>query len=93
MARFVADSLLEEGGFEPSVPLCNLGTLQLHSGLLDPMIATDNGRQGFTISVMGSPKMIRAGRLLWFRELEGPCFRRLRSQRLSVWASEDTSFL
>jgi hypothetical protein len=46
--RSFADSLLEEGGFEPSVPLRNLGTLQLHSGLLDPMIATDNGRQGFT---------------------------------------------
>jgi hypothetical protein len=28
------------------------------------MIVTHNGRQGFTISVMGSPKMIRAGRLL-----------------------------
>ena len=51
---------------------------------LDPIIVTHNGRQGFTIPVMGSPKMIRAGRLLWFRELDGPCCRRLRSQCLSV---------
>ena len=35
------------------------------------MVATHYGRQSFTISVMGSPRMIRAGRLLGFRELEG----------------------
>ena len=56
--REFADSLLEEAGFEPSVPLSNQGTLRLHSELFDPMIAAHNGRlvkttgEGCTLSWM-----------------------------------------
>ena len=43
------DWLLEEAGFEPSVPLRNQRTLRLHSELFDPMIAAHNGRLVKTI--------------------------------------------
>ena len=53
------DSLLEEAGFEPSVPLRNQGTLRLHSELFDPMIATHNGRLVKTIGGSDQPNARR----------------------------------